>query len=300
MKESKYIYYCDSCYTEKNGVRKDLDPDSVNTAYYRQPFRCVKKEQWIRHLQTNKHIRNVATSNNIKDELINECKHCLVRLDDRSYKIHTQRNYMLWASKCFDYTEECSCNNFILEGKRFNTFEALRDYKKTKDSYTYGKQQKIDYRKAMYDRANKVLEDRENHVKELLEARQRSEEKMRKELAEKRAKEAKELEEKRKQKAKEKQRQPPIEEKIIKENPITMTIEDEYNKLNNIKDKDEDKNDCNIKPIWDDDDTCCECGLHTNVWKEYPIEKLKNWEVKLCLCEDETDESETDEDEKII
>ena len=78
-----------------------------------------------------------------------------------------------------------------------------------------------------------------------------------------------------------------------------MTIEDEYNALNDIKDKHKDKNDYNINPIWDDDDICCECGLNTNVWKEYPTEKLKKWEVKLCQCEEDT-ASETDEDEKII
>ena len=43
---------------------------------------------------------------------------------------------------------------------------------------------------------------------------------------------------------------------------------------------------------------CSECGLHTNVWKEYPIEKLKNWDVKLCECEEDTDSE--DEQEKII
>jgi len=293
MKESRYIYYCDSCYTEKNGVRKDLDPDSVNTGVYRQPFRCVKKEQWIKHLQTNKHCRNVATNNNIKDELINECKHCNVRLDDRSYKIHTQRNYMLWASKGFDYSKDCSCNNFIYEGKRFNTFGALREYVKNIQMYSYGKQKKIDYRKKIYDVANRICQEKDKHVKEMLEARQRAEDKMRKELAEKRAKEEKEREEKRK-----KNREPPVEEKKEQENPITMTIEDEFNKLNDIKDKHKDRNDASLKPIWDDDDMCCECGLYTNVWKEYPQEKLDRWEIKICHCEDS--DSDHSDNEKII
>jgi len=284
--ESKYMFFCDSCYTEKDGIRKDLDPDSVNTCVYRQPFRCVKREQWLRHLKTDKHCRNVATNNNIKDELINECKHCHVRLDDRSYKIHTQRNYMLWASKGFDWTKDCSCNNFIYEGQRFNTFGALREYMNNKQMYSYGKQKKIDYRKKLYDEANKILEDKEKHVKQMLEARQRSEDKLRKELTEKRAKEAKEIEEKRKKKA---DKLPTVEQ------PITMTIEDEYNKLNDVKDKYKDRNDASIKPIWDDDDMCCECGLVTNAWKEYPQEKLDRWEVKLCECEDSSSE-----DEKII
>ena len=64
-----------------------------------------------------------------------------------------------------------------------------------------------------------------------------------------------------------------------------MTIEDEFNELNGIEDKD-DKYDLNIKPIWDSEDICCECGKHTNAWKEYSIEKLKLWEVVMCECDD--------------
>lgn len=293
MKESRFIYFCDSCYTEKNGVRKDLDPDSVDTCVYRQPFRCVKKEQWIKHLQTNKHCRNVATNNNIKDELINECKHCNVRLDDRSYKIHTQRNYMLWASKGFDWTKDCSCNNFIYEGKRFNTFGALREYVKNIQMYSYGKQKKIDYRKKMYDVANKICQEKDKHVKEMLEARKRSEDLMRKELADKRAKEAKEIEEKRK-----KNRQLPVEEKKEEETPITITIEDEFNKLNGIEEKEDSRTDLCFPPEWNSEDICDECGKPDNSFREYSEQKLKNYEVKLCDCED----SDSDDSlyEKII
>ena len=113
---------------------------------------------------------------------------------------------------------------------------------------------------------------------------------MRKEIAEKKAKEAKKKQEK--PIVKEKQSAPPIEN-------ITLSIEDEFNELNNIEDKNKDKYDLNIKPIFDSEDMCCECGHNTNAWKEYPIEKLELWEEVLCHCDSDSS-SEDNDDEKII
>tara|TARA_R110000772_G_scaffold81715_1_gene173668 strand:- start:33 stop:884 length:852 start_codon:yes stop_codon:yes gene_type:complete len=283
MKESRYVFYCDSCYTTKNGIRKELDPDSVESCIYRQPFRCIKKEQWGKHLKTEKHIRNITNANNIKDELLNECKHCGVRLDDRSYKIHTERNYMYWASKGFSYTKDCSCNNFILDGKRFNTFGALRDYDNIKENYSYGKDNKIDYRKKLYDEAHKIVEDKENHIKDMLEARKRSEENMRKKLEEK--------------KEKEKENQEKKVKKIIplQEN-IQLTIEDEFNTLNGIEEKVNPKTDLNEPP--DFCDFCGDCGKPDNSISEYSIEKLERYDIDICDCE--SDEDSDSDEEKII
>lgn len=284
MKESRYVFYCDSCFTTKNGTRKELDPDSVETCIYRQPFRCVKKEQWVKHLKTEKHIRNITNSNNIKDELVNECKHCGVRLDDRSYKIHTQRNYMFWASKGFPYTKDCSCNNFILDGKRFNTFGALRDYYNIKQNYSYGKDNKIDYRKKLYDEAHKIVQDKENHIKEMLEARQRSEANMRKKIEEKKAKEQEQAKQKKKNMVQ------PIKEKII--DNIEITIEDEFNLLNGIEEKVNPKTDLNEPPEFCD--FCGDCGKPDNSISEYSIEKLERYDVDICDCETDDSASETD------
>jgi len=274
MKESKYNFYCDSCYTEKSGVRKDLDPDSENTCIYRQPFRCIKKEQWTRHLKTNKHILNISNANNLKDELVHECKYCNVRLDDRSFKIHTQRNYLLWASSHMDWAKECSCNNFILNGKRFNTVGALRDYYTTKEKYSYGKDKNIDYRKKLFDQANKILQDKEKYQEQMIEARKRNEEKMKKQVEDRKAKQALALKEKRKEKEKEEE----------EENQLQLTIEDiEYNKLNGIEDKVDPKTDLNEPP--DFCDFCEDCGKPDNTLHKYSIYKLEKYEIDICDCE---------------
>jgi hypothetical protein len=288
------LFRCDYCQIQKF--------DSETQEFENIPFICETLAHWKQHIKRPKHCLNIARNNNLVDDLVLECKHCNGIYTKEQYKQHKERNKLFWGSKSFPIYKDCSCNNFCYGKKRFETLQELREYANNKDKYSYGKDKQINYTKKNYEKAVEILQDKETHENKLNEIRRQNEVVLRKELAEKRAKEAKELEEKRK-KRKEKQKQRPREEKIIEENAITMTIEDEYNKLNNIKDKKQDKNDTNIKPIWDSDDICCECGLHTNVWKEYPIEKLKKWDVKLCECEDsasEADESETDEDEKII
>ena len=283
------LFSCDYCDIEKF--------NSENQQYENVPFVCETLAHWKQHIKRPKHCLSVVRNKNLEDDLVVECKHCNNIYTKAQYQKHKERNKLLWVSKgSFNHYKDCSCNNFCYGKKRFETIQEVREYINIKEKYSYGKDNKINYTKKEFDKALEILNDRQEHETKLNEIRRQNEENMRKELDEKRAKEAKELEEKRKKI----QRQPPREEKIIKENPITMTIEDEYNKLNNIKDKDEDKNDCNIKPIWDSDDICCECGLNTNVWKEYPIEKLKNWDVKLCECEEDTDSEDEDDHEKII
>ena len=284
------LFSCDYCDIEKF--------NSENQQYENVPFVCETLAHWKQHIKRPKHCLSVVRNKNLEDDLVIECNHCNGIYTKDQYRRHKERNNLLWVSKSFTIYKDCSCNNFCYGKKRFESIQEVREYANIKDKYTYGKDKKTNYTKKAYDKALEILNDRQEHETKLNEIRRQNEAKLRKELDEKRAKEAKQLEEKRKQKAKEKQRQLPIEEKIIKENPINMTIEDEYNKLNNIKDSKQDKNDCNIKPIWDSEDICCECGLNTNVWREYPIEKLKKWEVKLCECEEDTDSE--DEQEKII
>ena len=253
------LFRCDYCDIQKF--------DSETQTFIKLPFICGTSAQWKQHIQRPKHCLNIVRNKNLVDDLVVECKHCNGIYTKEQYQIHKNRNIMLSWSKDPIY-KDCSCNNFIFNGKRFENLALLKEfaenrYENGRKKYEYIPKQKV--LKSFADRGKAII----NNVQE---------------------KEKKRV-----------VRQPPIEEKIIKENPITMTIEDEYNKLNNINDHKQDKNDCNIKPIWDSDDICCECGLYTNVWKEYPIEKLKNWDVKLCECEEDTaSETDEDEDEKII
>ena len=174
--------------------------------------------------------------------------------------------------------------------ERFNTFGALRDYYNIKQNYSYGKDNKIDYRKKLYDEANKILEDKENHIKEMVEARKRSEANMRKKIEEKKAKEqAKKIENKR---SRQKNMVQPTKEKII--DNIELTIEDEFNKLNGIEEKVNPKTDLTEPPEFCD--FCGDCGKPDNSISEYSIEKLERYDVDVCMCETDDSASDSDQD----
>ena len=250
------LFRCDYCEIQRF--------DSETQQYINLPFACGTLAEWKQHIKRPKHCLNIARNKNLEDNLVVECKLCKGIFTKEQYEKHKNRNIMLqWSSD--PIYKECSCNNFVYNGKRFENLELLKVYAENRyengrKKYEYiPKPKKI---KSFADRGKAIV----NHV-----------------------------EEKTKRK---KNREPPVEEKKEQENPITMTIEDEFNKLNDVKDKHKDRNDSSLKPIWDDEDICCECGLYTNVWKEYPQEKLVRWEVKLCECDDS--DSDHSDNEKII
>ena len=283
------IYFCDSCYIEKSGVSKEFDPDSVNTNFYRKPFSCVKKEHWEKHIKTDKHIKNIAFHNNLRDDIINECIYCDVRLDDRSYSIHKKRNELMWIGKNagMDWAKDCSCNNFIYNGKRFNDVKILRNYYDTKHKYSYGKDNNINYKKLHYDKAIEILNNKAEHIKRLQESRKKIDERERKKYEEK-VKEREKRDNERKQK---KDANKKMIEKEIKSNRQyimneTPSNDDELSEVEKLR---EERLDLNIKPIFED--YCNDCGKADNFIANYPIEKLERWEVDVCKCGD-SDESD--------
>lgn len=300
MLESKYIYFCDSCFVEKDGVRGDIDPESVNSCVYRKPFSCVKKEQWNRHINTIKHITNVTMYNNFKDECINECRHCKVRLDKRSYIIHMNRNSKYHLSKHMDYAKESSCNNFILDGRRFNSIEIVRAYYDNKLKYSYGKDNKLNYTKKNFDLALKIIDDKADHEIKLNESRKEKERKQLEEFNKKKEeREAKERDMLKKKKNKSVKLDIPNLEMTIEESDkelvekINEKYPTKYENESPVQKAQRERKDINIPPEIDPDDLCEECGYTRNEYLVYPIEKLERYDIPLCSCE------ETDSDEDI-
>lgn len=242
------IFRCDYCEIQK------FNSETQEFIYI--PFSCDTSAQWKQHIARPKHCINVERNQNLEDDLIVECKHCGGVYTKEQYKQHKEHNQLLWVSNNPIYND-CSCNNFIYNNKRFEDLNVLRAYAECR--YDNGRKK---YMIAKKPKEIKSFADRAKPMKILLD----------------------------KKKEKENKVVQPLEEKVI-DNNITMTIEDEFNELNGIEDKD-DKHDLNIKPIWDSEDICCECGKYTNAWKEYSIEKLKLWEVVMCECDDSDSDSD--------
>ena len=258
------LFSCNYCDVEKF--------NSENQEYENIPFYCETLAHWKQHISRVKHVLNIERNKNLEDDLIVECKHCDGIFTKVQYKKHKNINQLLWVSKGFSYTKDCSCNNFCYGKKRFESLIELRKYVDIKEKYSYGKDKKINYTKKEYDKALEILNDRQDHENKLREIRQQNENKMRKELEEKKAKEAK---------YKKKTIVQPIKEKII--DNIEMNIEDEFNKLNGIEEKVNPKTDLNEPP--DFCDFCEECGKPDNSISEYSIEKLERYDTDVCDCE---------------
>jgi hypothetical protein len=274
--ESNATYFCDSCFVEKDGCRKE-DPESMETCVYRKPYICVKKDAWLKHIKTEKHIKNVATNNNIKDEYINECPHCHVRLDDRSYHLHRERNKMLWVRKGLGVVKECSCNNFITNGRRFNNIGMVSEYYNIKENYSYGTNN-INYKKFHYDKAVSIIKNKEDHEVQLMEAGKRKDQEMMEAYKKKKA-----IQEKKEKKEKAGSVQP-TKEKVI-DNPDLIVDLDETP----VEKQKRERLDCNIPPVFDDDDACTNCGLYQNFIVEYPEEKLERYNIKICECGEDSE-----------
>ncbi len=278
------LFRCNYCETEKF--------NSKNQEYENIPFYCETLAHWKQHISRVKHILNVERNKNLEDDLIVECKHCDGIFTKDQYKKHKNINQLLWASKGFSYTKDCSCNNFCYGKKRFETLIELRKYVDIKEKYSYGKDKKINYTKKEYDKALEILNDRQEHENKLREIRKQNENKMRKELEEKKAKEQAQAQAKQMKKIEKKNNIQPTKEKII--DNIELTIEDEFNKLNGIEEKVNPKTDLTEPPEFCD--FCGDCGKPDNSISEYSIEKLERYDIDICMCE--TDEEDSDSDQE--
>ena len=293
INDGNALFFCDSCFVEKVGSRKE-DPDSLETHIYRKPFMCMKKDAWLKHIKTPKHIKNVVIYNNTKDEYVSECKHCKIRMDSRSYYIHKERNQLLWCMKATNpIYKDCSCNNFISHNRRFNNIESVRDYSNMYENYSYGNNN-INYTKKNYDKAIELMKNKEDHEVKLMEAGKRRDMEMMEKYKEKKAKE-----EEAKKKLKEKKNKTKIigsledEEFIHKEIQMDIVEHVEEEEETPMEKKKRERNDLCIPPIFSDEDMCSNCGLYQNYLVEYEDEKLKRYNITICSC-GESDVTDSD------
>ena len=108
-------FWCDQCSINKVLI--------VNGKRVRQRvfFSCYTEEHYIDHLDSKKHQKNSENGENV-------CKVCGESFDDEGWEKHKERNREMWRFKKMLNEEQLTCNNFVARGKRFSSFQALRDY----------------------------------------------------------------------------------------------------------------------------------------------------------------------------
>lgn len=128
------LFFCEYCEIEKY--------DSEIQMLVDVPFECATLAHWKQHLKTKKHSLNKAISDNLTDECKVECKHCSQSFSKKQYEKHKERNKLLWLMKTeTNEYKDCSCNNFIYNGKRFNNIKVLKSY--TENRYKSGRKKEI-------------------------------------------------------------------------------------------------------------------------------------------------------------
>jgi len=246
--------------------------DSETQTYIDLPFSCGTLAEWKQHISRPKHCVNVARNKTLEDDLVVECKHCNGIFTKAQYQQHKSINQLLWINTSPMY-KDCSCNNFIFNNKRFENLITLRAY--AENRYDNGrKKAKV----IVKPKKIKSFADRAEPLKKLVEKKKDKEAKKKAEKAEKKNNIVMDIK--------------PMKEKIIDSDEDIMN---EFNKLNGIEDKNKNKLDITIEPVWDNDDWCNDCNKYTNEYKEYPKEKMKRWNIDLCLC-GETDDEDGDSD----
>ena len=108
---SKELYWCDWCFNKKLDVNSN---ELFNTF-----FGCTTQQQYVRHLQTNKHIKS-CLEGGVEGS---KCKYCNKIFSAEGYEVHCKRNESLWKlQRCGAY-KQLKCNNFSSGCKRYESFE---------------------------------------------------------------------------------------------------------------------------------------------------------------------------------
>ena len=289
------LYFCDLCYVDK--IDDDENP-------LRKYFSCYTNQQWKNHITSKKHAKAKEEVEANPDVVV--CKHCNKKFTNDGYKEHERKNKEMW-----ELSPQSKCNIFTTGKHRFKSFQALKEWKtRPKQTRTpVGKYSPI---------THTIRQANKNNIKVL-----------RKEPKEIKVKEAnleddipkcdccdghfnhsdhsdKHVEEVLKKKLCDCPDEP-MKEKIIDGDEDIMN---EFNKLNNIKTKEDKKKlelerktdglkltideiDHTEKPEFYD--YCSNCGggkieegLTTNIYEK--------WSMEYCECSKTDSEYETDEE----
>ena len=295
-------YFCDHCNIEKF--------DSESQTYKSQSFSCKTSDHYHRHIDTKKHIINSIISKDLEADLVVECKYCSEVYTKEQYKEHSERNALLWAMKTNKNIYKYSvCNHFVYDDKRFNSIKIMKEY--VEESSRYKKEQ-IKKNKVRAQ-IHKMMDNEELKDALLNERRLKNREKLKAEMdlkqAKKDAKEAKIKEEKQLKKLaiiKKNDKPKTIEEKWANEHEntdpnlkleIIPILEEEHYEEEEEEDetpsqiRKRERADFDIPPIIDEDDMCRDCLYYENNI-DYPIEKLERYNIRYCVCGEDTEDED--------
>ena len=174
------LFFCDCCLIEKY--------DSETLSFVDVPIACLTLAHWKQHIKTKKHSLNKAISQNLMEECRVDCKHCGESFSKKQYTMHEERNKLLWLMKTdVNNFKDCSCNNFIYNGKRFSDVKVLKSY--TENRYDSGRKKQIyipkpKQLKSFSDRGKAIQKYEDKKEKQRVERKKKKEEELKKQKEE--------------------------------------------------------------------------------------------------------------------
>ena len=117
MKSS--LFWCDICLNEKINNKTDL--------IYLESGGWWQQTHYKKHLQNAKHLKNKEKVEKCDDSI--KCKYCNKLFSVEGFKLHSERNKLLWTAKDGGGYKDIICNNFIAgKNRRFNNIQELSNY----------------------------------------------------------------------------------------------------------------------------------------------------------------------------
>ena len=141
-------YFCDFCTIN----RTILDDEEKRCTIETQLASFTGTTHLEAHYKTKKHLKQMEElEKQKKSGLSKHCKHCSTDFTEEAYEIHYERNRMFYL-----YTDKkangfVSCNNFVLNKRRFISHNSLVSYKIAYQEYQW--------RKKTYNKYIRLLRD---------------------------------------------------------------------------------------------------------------------------------------------
>ena len=110
---NKQLYWCDCCSHKK----LDKETNKLYTTF----FNCNTQNNFVRHLDTSKHLSSVDIIENSSDKI--NCEWCNTNYSVEGYEHHKIRNSKLWMFKKSGALKTQRCNNFYIRNHRFESLD---------------------------------------------------------------------------------------------------------------------------------------------------------------------------------
>tara|TARA_R110000803_G_scaffold47685_1_gene99357 strand:+ start:328 stop:936 length:609 start_codon:yes stop_codon:yes gene_type:complete len=129
-------YFCDFCTINRSILNDEEQRCTIET----QLASFDGTTNFKKHLETKKHLKQMEELQKQKESGLSKyCKYCKMDFTEEAYRIHHDRNRMFYLLIDKKSNGFVSCNNFVLNNKRFTSWNSISAYKILYQEYQWKK-----------------------------------------------------------------------------------------------------------------------------------------------------------------